>query len=513
MTVTIAPKTHTMYDQGNGTYKTSEPVFGDIQGVQLAAGHYVAQQYAMVAVYPRPDAEVGSYGRHRWAYYDGVNDVQYEIPLKVFGGAAPHRFQVIAGPSGLTVGGTYGDPDSHGVVKWTPSGTFTNEPVTIRCYGQDGAYVDFVWTVSTSSTQFIFLSGTGNDTTGTGTISQPFRDLAKVFGASRFTETYPDKFVYLRTGAYTMSPHSDGGFRARLRHDFQPVVYMTYPGETATIDMAPAEFFYDGDNNWWSGSTTGRLIFQGSCTVTAEAHNVWVGESCKNTMFAWMDWDDFEPRVAGDFTNSVPIFMRQSNTTPDRQYVGLHDVQETNRVTRIGNDGYITIAFGTQYLVLDYCGNGQDGGLNFKDTCYNTSLRYTWMDNPQFAIAFMCQTASNNNEVCYSKIRGRLFFNFQDNATTAGKIVSYRNNIWTDDTEFAEGIYARDSANKDYDSINDVVVSTGPANIHSLVTVSGSLTADTAAGDMPLNNTTMLLQNSTTSWRTTYLGTHGAEIQ
>lgn len=484
----------------------------NIYGVQLAPGHFLSQRYAMHAVYPRPDNEGNTFARHRYAYYDGINEIQYEVPLKAFGGAAPHRFQIISAPPGTTVEAIYGDPKRHGVVKWTPTQDYTNTPFVIRMHGQDGNYTDFSWTCSTSIIMYIFLSGTGNDSTGDGSHDLPWRTLAKVFGGSRFTETYPGKHVILMEGNYETAPHSDGGNRVRLRDDFQPVVYMTYPGDTAYIDMAPAEFMLDGNDNWWSGSTTGRLIFQGSCTVTAEAHNFWVGEQSKRTMFAWIDFDAFEPRVAGDFTNSVPIFMHQSNTNPDREYASLHDVQEINRTIRIGNDGYITICFGTRYLVLDYCGNGEDGGLNFKDTCYNTSVRYTNMNNPDFALAFMCQNASDNNEICFSKLRGRLFFNFQDNPVDAGKIVSWRNTIWTDDDEFAEGIYARDSENANFQSFNDIVVSPGPAIIHSLVSVTDAITARTDATDMPINSTTLELVNDETPWRTNELGITGCEI-
>lgn len=265
-----------MYNQGNGTWKTTAPSGGGGLGeFQLAAGHFTPQRYTMVAVSPRPDAETGDFtattARHRWAYYDGVNPVRYEYPIKLFGGSAPHIFQVVSGPSGLTVGSNRNAAD-HGVVKWVPTQTYsTASPasVMIRAYGQDGSAIDLTWTIATSSStdKFMFLSNSGNDTTGTGSISAPFATLAKMMGAASTTTTYPNRIVYMRGGNYATVAHTDawnGGnvsetipSRIQLVKANHPVCYIAYPGESVNINFANAQIHTGtGADFCLSGSST-----------------------------------------------------------------------------------------------------------------------------------------------------------------------------------------------------------------------------------------------------------------
>ena len=62
------------------------------------AGSWVPAKQAMIQVYPRPDTETNTWARHRWAYYDGTNAVQYRIPLGVSFGAFPYVYQLLLGP-------------------------------------------------------------------------------------------------------------------------------------------------------------------------------------------------------------------------------------------------------------------------------------------------------------------------------------------------------------------------------------------------------------------------------
>ena len=71
------------------------------------AGSWMPAKQPMIQVYPRPDSETNTWARHRWAYYDGVNAVQYKIPLGVSFGAFPYVFQLLSGPPGMTIGATY----------------------------------------------------------------------------------------------------------------------------------------------------------------------------------------------------------------------------------------------------------------------------------------------------------------------------------------------------------------------------------------------------------------------
>src|SRR5208337_3692923 len=124
----------------------------------LPAGHWIAAKQAMIQVYPRPDSETNTWARHRWAYYDGVNAVQYKIPLGVSFGAFPYVFQLLSGPPGMTIGATYWQsgwsfPEAlaagYGYLLWTPTASVTNATVSILVTDQQKNTLTITFTVST----------------------------------------------------------------------------------------------------------------------------------------------------------------------------------------------------------------------------------------------------------------------------------------------------------------------------------------------------------------------------
>jgi len=533
MTVNIAPKTHTPISQGDGTWKTTAPG-GGLGEFQLASGNFTAQRYAMVAVSPRPDAETGDFAsttaRHRWAYYDGVNSVRYEYPLKIYGGSAPHIFQVISGPPGLTVGNSRNAAD-HGVVKWTPSQAYsTASPasVTIRAYGQDGATIDFAWTIATSSStdKFMFLSNSGNDTTGTGSFSQPFATLAKMTGTASTTTTYPNRIVYMRGGNYATVAHTDawngGNASETIRSRIQlvkanhPVCYIAYPGENVNINFANAQILTGGPDFCLSGSSTSRMTIQGSANNAAETHNIWITEVPRG-IISWVTFDGFVPREASNWTNPAPIFSPNGDRA-NRRYWGFHDVQEINRTQQTANDGSLHVLFATEYWVEDYCGvdRGDGGaGVSWKDTNFYTSVRYgnyRTVGQSEKGFAYMGQSGSGENEICYSKVSGPLWINLQANAATGRHHVD-RCTVYTTDNNYPQALRAW-AAVGPYLAENCVLVSNGAQIVNPSITSTGNeCHAAVSSGNVPVNLTTLNLVNATTAYRTLYLGTRGAEIQ
>lgn len=553
---TTSPLTFTGLSAGDYSFRAladgtvaSNVVMGTVAasgGWQLAAGHYVPQKRAMIAVYPRPDSETGAYGGavnayHRWAYYDGVNAIQYEVPLKILFGAPPHRYSILSQPTGetATIGNAYGDPSSHGVFKWIPSRAFTTiapAAFTVRVTGQDGNYIDVSWTAATDSSpsRFAFVSNTGSDSTGTGSISAPFATLAKVTGGgqSKTVATYPGRIVYLRGGSYSTVAHTDawnGGnsgesvkCRLELFSARHPMAYFAYPGETVNINFAGAEVTVEGDDCIWSGSSTSKMVIQESANNAAETHNFWLYEQ-KRVGFQWVDFDGFVPRTAGNFTNSAPIFASGSNTTPTRNYVHLHNVREINRTATAANDGLLFVMFGTKYWVDEYCSGSRSGGPGaaMKDTCYSTSSRYMNISIPDqtFAYAFMGQSGSGDNEVCFSRINGVLFFNFQANSTVTAQW-SFRNTVSTIDSNYAPAIRAWPAVGP-YTSENDCVISNATPHIANgtsgMATITATGTecqANSSSANKPFDVSTGLLQNVAggTAWRDLYYGTRGWEI-
>jgi hypothetical protein len=129
-----------------------------------------------------------------------------------------------------------------------------------------------------------------------------------------------------------------------------------------------------------------------------------------------------------------------------------------------------------------------------------------------FSISFACQSGSADQEVCFSKLKGAVWFNLQANAT-AGKIFEYRNSIWNVENSYPEAVRAWNASDKNYKSINSVVCSNGSPAVNTLITNTGTeCQVLNSNPNLPVNLSTMNLVNNGVAYRTNYLGKRGWEI-
>jgi hypothetical protein len=243
----------------------------------LSAGHFISAKTSLYTVFPRADGETTTWARHRKAYYDGSNAIQYRIPVGVRGGAWPYQFSVIAGPSGLTVGADLpadwltNGPGNYGVVTWTPSGSVSGATVTIRITDQEGATIDVTWTVTTSSStaDFIFLdANSGNDSTGDGSYAAPYQTLSKAFGAAAST-TNPNTILYFKTTGNYAVPNQTAN-ECRFVIGKSPMALVGMPGVTPTLSMTSAWLTTTGsaghniylENMIWDSGRSGANDFR-----------------------------------------------------------------------------------------------------------------------------------------------------------------------------------------------------------------------------------------------------------
>jgi hypothetical protein len=324
------------------------------------AGHWSASRQALRTIYPRPNAETPSWARHRWAYYDGSNTVQYRLPIGVMGGAWPYVYTVVAGPSGLSVGRSYGDTD-YGIVKWTPNGSQTGSVVTIRITDQELNTIDVTWTISTSSStaQFLFVSTSGNDTTGNGTISAPYATIQKVYGSGGVLN--PNRIVYFRGGTYATFAQN-ATFGINCVDDTSPMAMQNFPGETVTFNHAIA-----GSTSAWSSNAGSHDWFVYGIGITGgpvgstnfrHFHNggknnrLTIGKCSAPDVWGGTSPDD----------NATVVFL-SSTGSGMRQYLYFPELVETNRSG--GNCGGGFIAFTCQYLLAERCSvTGSTGGFD-----------------------------------------------------------------------------------------------------------------------------------------------------
>lgn len=217
-------------------------------GWQLAAGHYVTSRFQPTLNHPRPDAETYTHERHRWAYYDGVNSLEYRLPICIVGGSPPMHYTLVSAPAGMTVGADPADGINYGVIRWTPSGTVTNATVSFKVEGQDGTVVEGSFTISTSSStdHFIFVSSSGNNA-NSGTISSPLLNTRGWFKDDENDTTFSGRIVYYRAGthAWYLDPNNTNPGNGTFKYENKPLAHLAYPGETVSFDMSQCKLFID----------------------------------------------------------------------------------------------------------------------------------------------------------------------------------------------------------------------------------------------------------------------------
>lgn len=215
----------------------------------LAAGQFIPAKMPLTAervVLPRPDSETSARAYHRNAHAG----VPYELPLVIQGGAWPFVYELLAGPAGATLGRNFGDP-GYGILRWTPV-TNGNFSFSVRVTDQDGASVLLNWSGATAPGWLTFVDAVnGSDSTGNGSIASPWRSLQHAYGATR-----DGRGLCLRAGDYqapneAMNISVSGGTGAGMVGSL-----FGFPGEPVRIDcstlQAPNFAWYNSSDTFVS---------------------------------------------------------------------------------------------------------------------------------------------------------------------------------------------------------------------------------------------------------------------
>lgn len=226
---------------------------GIVASWKLASGHWVQRKFDMDIAHPRPMGETAVYEQHRNAY----PGIAWDTRVLVYGGAYPFRFELVAGPAGMTIGETLvqsGDvlvePANYGKLEWA-NPTAGNHTVTVRVYDQDygrasnpSSYAEVTWTLAVDAANWVFIDPVNGNNANSGAIGSPFASTAAFLGMS----TYADKCVMMRQGTmnlvgdYQSTNQTPGGAVHYRPTTTQPKVFVGYPGETATINCNTGHF-------------------------------------------------------------------------------------------------------------------------------------------------------------------------------------------------------------------------------------------------------------------------------
>ncbi len=484
------------------------------------AGHWQAAKAPMRLIYPQPDGVPSASARHHKAYYDGVNPVQYRIPVGVQYGALPLVFTLLSGPAGMSIGQSYGSTN-YGEVVWTPTGPVTNATVSVQIQDQAGASITVTWTVSTSSStsDFIFVSPSGNDSTGTGSITAPFQTLNKVYGATAAASTYPNANLYLRAGTYTTYDQGSG-YGIQLQGGANPIAIMGFPGESVTLNINAAGNVSAFNTNGSGGSDLflQNFTFSGGPSASGNFRHCYLGQLQHRQTFhniaAPSVWCGTSPS-----DNSTMFYFNAPGGSSYRNYIYIKGCSETNRVS--GNSFGITSMFVAQYVLLENnsCTNSA-GQTNYflKASCADCTVRYNFASGnggSPYPMGDGCQNdglASQNYEYAYNTIvnpLGNAALSMNIQASTCGTHWAYRNTIYgciNVETPTGNGPFTMENNAQQYASSGQPVqINYANSSLPSNVTNTGT---ECQATSGVLDASYKL----TGTYRTNYLGLRGAEI-
>ena len=217
----------------------------------LASGYYVPAKWEMVIAHPRPENETNSFARYRNAY----PSVKYTCPININGGAYPFKYELTTAPAGMTIGSVLVEsddvlvpPSDYGIITWN-SPTTGSHDVAVRVTDQDGVIKTVSWTLVVGTSNWLFIATDGNDSTGDGSIGNPWATTAALHNNLGTSADYDTdgpsvgKLIYYREGTHNLVGMTDANGNYRMQNDHVAVVHLGYPGESVTMHMDSGHFF------------------------------------------------------------------------------------------------------------------------------------------------------------------------------------------------------------------------------------------------------------------------------
>lgn len=305
------------------TAPPNAPELTAIDGVLLTGGwrlpetHFVSAKMPMTIVHPRSmpgKDQTNSWARHKKAY----PGIEYRIPVSIQGGAYPFYYEIIQGPSWLSIGATVWEDDFgvlHGVAPATPQAA---ETVVLRVTDQELTEVNIEFPLTVTRNDFVFVDPNTIES-GDGTIDSPLKRFSELHGdyypgsgalGNSGTTAYSGKIVYLRGGVHQVA---DIPTPYILWSSGRPQVLLGYPGEGVELHMTNgairsvgADFFFSGITNRYSpdlnlvegghwseaegrksGSNSWLHAYDNSWSMENGSRMFWFGSNDRLTFFEW----------------------------------------------------------------------------------------------------------------------------------------------------------------------------------------------------------------------------------
>lgn len=386
-----------------------------------------------------------------YAAYPGL---EYNIGTAAVGGVPPYRYSLSNAPAGMTIN------QDTGVISWpNPQATASNIVVTVL--DTKGVTATGTWSITVATTRFLFISATGNDTTGAGTLASPWRTVSKAQSTGNNTH-----IVMMDSGSYDCVGIADTGDGPRFAQQYNnPCVWVKREGATVnwnvtngtrtTIDVRGDNLYFDGIRfTGWGGAAINSVGFFkqiGDYSVwrRCAAHDYGPGvESANSSFIMWISGNfgdgthdlnviqdcEFYNQITGDVNCTLKIYAT-NKLLVERCY--FHDFQSTT-------EGAIANKAGNTFVTVRGCYSGP----NMLAPCYG--------GNQNAAATGQCDV-----EFCFNNFVGPAGFSLGGLTTV---LVNH------DGTQDSASYYFRNTIRGGF-TIDELNVGDGPFNVYNNVIV------------------------------------------
>ena len=425
-------------------------------------------------------------------FYKAYPAIEYNVRMGVIGGIYEgFVYSLTTAPAGMTIDAATGE------IVWA-NPTATGSPHNITAQITDGAETQTVsWTLTVTTAGFKFVDSASGSDSNDGSIGSPWQTLDKIGDAAA------SDFIYFRTGTYATTAHSNWDGTT------ESVVWLAYPSESPAFNFAAGGYFFLNVNN--------KLYVDGlsvnSNNNTVERAFAYPGQESNITFRR----NTFEGILNGSSGNN-PSYIFSTNSGTRGQYTVIQDNAATD-----GASPYFFLGYANSHvLVEDNAVSGLTGTGSAISPKDGNSMWF--VRGNDISIANIGVNIQSYNSQGHGK--GPIVIEYNNIETTGGanetlsfagyaqdgQVVVARNTLvgrnynYIDDAGDGPFIYRKNVIINDSD-LGETDRLRMDNGTFGTVTYDDNLVGGTADGIVDANG---LLTGSS---RTTYLGTHGHEVQ
>jgi hypothetical protein len=187
--------------------------------------------------------------------------IPWRVRLSIQGGKWPDRARFYNAPGAATLTETlnFSTFNTTGLrlqsYLWIeiPSPVVGTYPFEVIVEDQDGSATSVSWTLTVTTTGFLFCRASGGSDSNPGTEAQPKQTMLGVDGATKADNSFDGRFVYYYSGEYAHDVLPlDGTSSGRATWQSQKAhAHIGLPGETAVMNMANRHWNIEGGNDWF----------------------------------------------------------------------------------------------------------------------------------------------------------------------------------------------------------------------------------------------------------------------